>query len=84
MNSSTMHCATGTLLRKFVGEVGITPKAWLQQERISEAQRLLEATETPLEGISEAVGYSTIGAFRTAFRQTAGVAPATYRSNFRK
>jgi AraC family transcriptional activator FtrA len=73
-----------TLLRKFVGEVGITPKAWLQQERISEAQRLLEATETPLEGISEAVGYSTIGAFRTAFRQTAGVAPATYRSNFRK
>ncbi len=73
-----------TLLRKFISEVGVTPKAWLQKERISEAQRLLEATETPLEGIAEAVGYSTIGAFRTAFRQTAGVAPATYRSNFRK
>jgi AraC family transcriptional regulator, transcriptional activator FtrA len=73
-----------TLLRKFISEVGITPKAWLQNERIAEAQRLLESTETSLDGVAEAVGYSTLSAFRTAFRQTAGVAPAAYRISFRK
>ena len=73
-----------TLLRKFVAEIGIAPKVWLQNERTLAAQRLLESTDAPLDEIAEAVGYSTVGAFRTAFRQTAGVAPSSYRASFRR
>ncbi|MES2941021.1 MAG: helix-turn-helix domain-containing protein [Pseudomonadota bacterium] len=72
-----------TLLRKFLAEAGTTPKAWLQHERIRAAQGLLEGTDAPLERVAESVGFSTMAAFRSAFRQAAGVAPSHYRERFR-
>jgi AraC family transcriptional regulator, transcriptional activator FtrA len=72
-----------TLLRRFEAEVGESPKRWLQNERIGVARRLLESTGAPLQEVSEVVGFSTLTAFRSAFRQSVGVAPASYRQRFR-
>ena len=72
-----------TLLRRFEVEVGTTPKRWLQNERVGAARRLLESTESPLQAVAEAVGFATLTAFRAAFRQSVGIAPALYRQRFR-
>ncbi|MCY1514897.1 HTH-type transcriptional regulator CdhR [compost metagenome] len=71
-----------TFLRRFHEEVGMTPKAWLIQQRVFAAQRLLEATIAPIDDIALACGFGSIEAFRLAFRKTTGVAPSVYRERF--
>ncbi|MCY1379176.1 HTH-type transcriptional regulator [compost metagenome] len=71
-----------TFLRRFHEEVGMTPKAWLIQQRVFAAQRLLEATVAPIDDIALACGFGSIEAFRLAFRKTTGVAPSVYRERF--
>lgn len=71
-----------TFLRRFSEEVGMTPKAWLSQQRVFAAQRLLEASASPIDDIALACGFGSIEAFRLAFRKTTGVAPSVYRERF--
>ena len=72
-----------TLLRRFIAEVGVAPKAWLQNERIMAAQRLLESTAASHRSVAEAVGFATLAAFRKAFTQSTGISAAVYRERFR-
>jgi transcriptional regulator GlxA family with amidase domain len=72
-----------TLLRRFLAEVGMTPKVWLIQERIRRAQYLLESSDLPLEQVSSNCGFGSAEAFRTTFRQIAQVSPSVYRKAFR-
>jgi len=72
-----------TLLRRFVSELGTTPKTWLQDERVRAAQRLLETTASPLQSVAASVGFVTAETFRAAFRRTTGIAPSVYRDRFR-
>ncbi|OHC65398.1 MAG: transcriptional regulator [Pseudomonadales bacterium RIFCSPLOWO2_02_FULL_63_210] len=72
-----------TFLRRFIEEVGMTPKAWLIQQRVFAAQRMLEASTSPMDDIALACGFGSPEAFRLAFRKTSGVAPSVYRERFR-
>jgi AraC family transcriptional regulator, transcriptional activator FtrA len=72
-----------TLLRRFLAEVGMTPKAWLTRERVRCAQRLLETSDASLEEISASCGFGSLETFRVTFRRFARVAPSIYRTNFR-
>lgn len=72
-----------TLLRRFAAEVGATPKAWLQHERVRAAQRLLESSALPLQAVAAAAGFATAETFRAAFRRTVGIAPSVYRDRFK-
>lgn len=72
-----------TLLRQFHVQTGMTPKAWLLQERVRYAQRLLESTELPLEQISARCGFASEETFRATFRRIAQIAPSVYRRGFR-
>jgi AraC family transcriptional activator FtrA len=72
-----------TFLRRFLSQTGITPKAWLQQESVRTAQRMLEASSAPLENVSSESGFTSVETFRAAFRKVTGVAPPEYRRNFR-
>jgi AraC family transcriptional activator FtrA len=72
-----------TLLRRFLAEVGMRPKAWLTQERIRCAQRLLETSDASTEEISANCGFGSLETFRAAFRRIARVAPSVYRTSFR-
>ena len=72
-----------TLLRQFHAQTGMTPKAWLLQERVRHAQRLLERSDLPLEQISVSCGFASTETFRATFRRIARVAPSIYRRGFR-
>jgi AraC family transcriptional activator FtrA len=72
-----------TLLRRFQAEVGLTPKAWLLQERIRRAQSLLETTGASLENIAASCGFRSVETFRAMFLRIAHVAPSVYRQSFR-
>ena len=72
-----------TLLRQFLAQVGVTPKTWLLQERVRQAQRLLESSDLPLEQISATCGFASPETFRATFRRIARVAPSAYRKAFR-
>jgi AraC family transcriptional regulator, transcriptional activator FtrA len=72
-----------TLLRRFLAEVGMTPKAWLTQERVRCAQRLLETSDASMEEISATCGFRSLETFRATFRRMTCVAPSVYRTNFR-
>lgn len=61
-----------TLLRRFNEEVGMTPKAWLIQQQVFAAQRLLEASAAHLDDIALACGFASLEAFRLAFRKLPG------------
>lgn len=71
-----------TFLRRFRESVGMTPKLWLQRERMFRAQELLEASDMVLADIAEQCGYISLETFRVAFRRTVGTSPAAYRSRF--
>ena len=71
-----------TFLRRFRESVGMTPKLWLQRERMFRAQELLEASDMVLADIAEQCGYISLETFRVAFRRTVGTSPTAYRSQF--
>jgi AraC family transcriptional regulator, transcriptional activator FtrA len=72
-----------TFLRRFTEATGMTPNAWLQQERIGRARRMLETKASmSTDDIAAQCGYESIETFRAAFRRLVGVAPARYRAQF--
>ncbi|CDF83473.1 AraC family transcriptional regulator [Pseudomonas knackmussii B13] len=71
-----------TFLRRFSDATGMTPKAWLQHERMARARELLEGTAESIERIAERCGFGTVESFRNAFRASAGLAPSLYRERF--
>ena len=73
-----------TFQRRFREAVGLTPKLWLQRERMFRAQELLETSGSPLSEIAELCGYKSLETFRVAFRRSLGTSPAAYRARFRR
>lgn len=71
-----------TFLRHFVAATGMSPKAWLQHERLSRARALLEGSEQSIERIAGQCGYQTVESFRLAFRGVVGLPPSAYRERF--
>ena len=72
-----------TFQRHFREAVGMTPKLWLQRERMFRAQELLETSGLALGEIAELCGYMSLETFRVAFRRALGTSPAAYRVRFR-
>jgi transcriptional regulator GlxA family with amidase domain len=73
-----------SLIRAFRARTGMTPQAWLQRERLTAAQELLEGTDLTLEVIARRVGLGTATNLRTQFARTFGVPPSSYRRTFRR
>jgi AraC-like DNA-binding protein len=65
------------LLRGFVRAVGTTPHAYLLQQRVRLARRLLVAGRRPAEAAAEA-GFADQSHLTRAFRRQLGVTPARY------
>ncbi|WP_309091242.1 AraC family transcriptional regulator [Phenylobacterium sp.] len=75
VNLSRFHFCTA-----FRRATGHSPYAWLVQQRIAEARRLLGMEPAlPVTEIGLAVGYQTPSAFTAAFRKVTGVTPSEYR-----
>lgn len=80
--ASRVAMSERTFLRRFSEATGMTPKAWLQHERMARARELLEGSTDSVERIAEQCGFGTVESFRNAFRGSAGVAPSIYRERF--
>lgn len=80
--ASQVAMSERTFLRRFVETTGLSPKAWLQQERLSRARDLLESTDQSTTSIAQVCGYRSVESFRKAFRNTVGLPPSAYRERF--
>ena len=71
-----------TLVRRFKSRTNLTPQQWLQRERLSAAQELLESSADTIEAIARQAGFGTAANLRAQFTRTFGVAPSAFRSTF--
>jgi AraC-like DNA-binding protein len=69
--------------RRFTALVGEPPLAYLTAWRMTAAARLLRETSTPLSAVAAHTGYGSEFAFAKAFKREYGVAPGSYRRQFR-
>lgn len=70
---------TLAFLRGFTAAIGMTPHAYLTEQRLQAARGLLAASRLPLVDIALACGFSHQSHFGAAFKRTFGVTPAHYR-----
>lgn len=71
--------ARGSFTRKFTAEAGMTPLRWLNDQRITEACRLLETTDLTVQAIASRTGLGTTANFRLHFSRKLNTTPSSYR-----
>ncbi|WP_440708553.1 GlxA family transcriptional regulator [Herbiconiux sp. YIM B11900] len=71
-----------TFARRFKADLGTTPGAWLNRQRLLHAQRLLEESSLSLDGVAAESGFGTAAVMRHHFAKTLSTTPAAYRRAF--
>ncbi|MBI6704326.1 GlxA family transcriptional regulator [Pseudomonas viridiflava] len=71
-----------TFTRRFKDATGSTVSHWLNAERVSRAQQLLETTDLPIECIAGEAGFGTPLSLRQQFSAHLGTSPSDYRRMF--
>jgi transcriptional regulator GlxA family with amidase domain len=74
--------STRTFARRFRDDVGATPAAWLNRQRILHAQQLLETTNLGFEIVAQRTGFGTAAVLRHHFLKVLQTTPTTYRRAF--
>jgi AraC family transcriptional activator FtrA len=80
--ASEMKMSQRTFARHFRKATGTTPHQWLLQQRIVQAQRLLETTDEPIERIASLCGFSSAAMLRIHFHHFVRNSPQAYRHSF--
>lgn len=65
--------------RLFTEHTGLSPAAWLIEQRVKEVARLLRSTKLPLKAIATQCGFPNPNYLGRVFRQHTGLPPAAYR-----
>jgi transcriptional regulator GlxA family with amidase domain len=76
------HMSRRTFTRRFRETTGTTLTKWLNAQRVTRAQQLLETTELPVEHIVHEVGFGTPLSMRQQFAAQLGTSPSDYRRTF--
>ena len=77
------HMSPRNFARVFRREVGATPAAYIEAQRLETARRLLETTGGTVAEVADACGFTRTETRHRAFRRRLRVAPAQYRRHFR-
>lgn len=72
------------LSRVFKKETGFSMDEYTRNARIERAKILLTSSQTPIQDIAEALGFSGRNYFAVTFRRVTGMPPATYRKKYQK
>ncbi|MBX3231787.1 MAG: helix-turn-helix transcriptional regulator [Labilithrix sp.] len=68
-----------TLSRRFEDELQTSYRSYLQSARMMRAMELLARPDASVSSTAHAVGFSSLGAFTTAFTERCGETPSAYR-----
>ena len=74
---------TSSLKESFKAMYGLPVAAYMKQQRIKRAKRLLRSTDDAVADIAKKVGYETQGKFAKAFKEIVGMSPTEYRKKQR-
>jgi AraC-like DNA-binding protein len=66
--------------REFKRHTGLPPQRYFSQMRLEKARRLMGATDEPLKGIADRLGFSSPYHFSNAFKRHFGLAPEHWRN----
>lgn len=70
-----------TFFRQFKHHLGMTPIHYIHQERIKQAQHLLNHTHQSVSEIGYSLGYTSPSYFTSQFEKVVGCSPSAYRNN---
>lgn len=73
-----LHMDVSYLCREFKKSTQKTITAYIQEQKITEAKRLLKATELTLSQISFQLGFSSQNYFQQVFKKVTGITPKQY------
>jgi transcriptional regulator GlxA family with amidase domain len=71
-----------TFARRFRDDIGTTPAAWLNRQRILRAQQLLETTDLGFEMVAQQTGFGSAAVLRHHFLKVLQTTPTSYRRAF--
>lgn len=80
--ADNMHLNRSYLSALFKQETGKSIKQYLQNYRITQAERLLTSTNLPIYEISYATGFQDPMYFSKLFKSTLGITPSQYREKY--
>ena len=69
--------------RAFRREIGLTPAAYVEAQRVESARCLLETADLSVAEVAAACGFGRVETMHRAFRRGVRVSPAQYRRHFR-
>ena len=69
--------------RAFRREIGLTPAAYVEAQRVERARRLLETADLSVAEVAAACGFGRVETMHRAFRRGVRVSPAQYRRHSR-
>lgn len=75
------HVSASWFIRNFRLYAGITPKQFILQKRIYNAEALLQNTQYNINEIAQIVGYDNPLYFSRIFQKAKGLSPSEYRKN---
>lgn len=71
-----------SLERQMRDRLGVSPKEWIDEQRVFTACRLLEQPELSIERVAALSGYGSTPSLRRAFHTHRGTTPTRYRAMF--
>jgi AraC family transcriptional regulator len=69
--------------RAFKESTGLSPHAWLRQQRLERAMNMLRDTDASIELVAAELGYASQTAFTAAFKKLTGDTPSEWRRRMR-
>lgn len=74
------HISASNLRKVFRNETGMTPKEYLDRQRVSMAKRMLREQDLQIQQIACQVGFQYSQSFIAFFRSKEGITPSEYRA----
>ncbi len=74
--------STRTFVRRFSETTGMSPGAWLTEQRLTVARDLLETTGLSMDRVAEEAGLGSAANLRLHFTSRIGIPPNVYRRQF--